>query len=179
MKIKELILEEHSKAQTDRIVQYVANDRKKFAELMNLFLNGEYRVSQRAGWPLSYCAQRYPELVKPYFRKLLDMLDKPGIHDAVIRNIVRILQYVEIPSSLHGRLMNKCFEYISSNSTPVAIKAFSLTVLENLSKHYPGISQELKLVIEERMPHETAAFSSRAKKILKKLDKKSGKRAIE
>jgi hypothetical protein len=32
-------------------------------------------------------------------------------------------------------------------------------------KDYPGIKQELKLIIEERWPYETAAFRSRAKKI--------------
>jgi hypothetical protein len=51
----------------------------------------------------------------------------------------------------------------------VAIKAFALTVLQNLSAVYPDIKPELKLIIEERWPHETAAFHSRARKILKTM----------
>jgi len=42
-------------------------------------------------------------------------------------------------------------------------------VLENLSKQYPEIKHELKVIIEERWDYETAAFHSRAKRILKNL----------
>jgi hypothetical protein len=47
-----------------------------------------------------------------------------------------------------------------------AVKAFSLGIRDNLSKQYPEILQELKTIIEDRWDAETAAFRSRAKKIL-------------
>lgn len=65
--------------------------------------------------------------------------------------------------------MNICMDYIASNDEPVAVKAFSLSILQNLSKQYPEIKNEVKLIIEERWPHETAAFHSRAEKFLKTL----------
>ena len=167
MDLLKTIEKEHSKEQCDKIVRYVGNDPERFAELMGLFLKGEYRVAQRAAWPMSYCVHNYPELLAPWFKQILPLLQKPGVHDAVVRNIVRMLQFVTIPKRYHGQVMNACFDFIASNNIPVAIKAFSLTVLENLSKEYPDIKAELKLIIEERWPHETAAFRSRAKKILK------------
>jgi hypothetical protein len=57
-------------------------------------------------------------------------------------------------------------------STPaeaVAVKAFSLTVLGKLAKIYPDIMPELKLLIEDQLPNQTAAFKVRAKQILKTL----------
>ena len=48
MNLHAAILKEHTKAQTDRIVKYVGNDPKRFAELMQLFLKGEPRVVQRS-----------------------------------------------------------------------------------------------------------------------------------
>lgn len=83
---------------------------------------------------------------------------------------MRLLQDVDIPVKLHGELMNTCFAYIADPQEKVAVKAFSLTVLQNFSRHYPGIKNEMKLIIEERWEHETAAFRSRAKKILKESD---------
>lgn len=65
--------------------------------------------------------------------------------------------------------MNICFDYLISPNEKPAVKAFSLTVLENLSNSYPEIKQELKTVIEDRWNYETAAFHSRARKILKHL----------
>jgi hypothetical protein len=77
-----------------------------------------------------------------------------------------VLEGIDIPKKLHGKVMNVCFQFIENPSTPVAVKAFSLTVLHKLSKYYPEIKQELKVIIEERMETETAAFKTRGKKIL-------------
>lgn len=97
------------------------------------------------------------------------LLQKPGLHGAVIRNVVRLLQHVDIPKRYHGQIMSCCFDFVADIETAPAIKAFSLTILENLSAQYPDIKAELKLVIEERWPYEGAAFRSRAKKILKTM----------
>src|SRR6201992_3830883 len=139
MNLKESLLEEHSKAQCDKIVAYIGSDKKLFAELMKLFFEGEYRVTQRAAWPMCNCVKNHPELIEPFFKPLLDNLAKKNLHDAVKRNTVRLLQEVAIPKKFHGQLMNICFDFIQSNEEPVAIKAFSLTILHNLSKQYPEI----------------------------------------
>ena len=169
MNIKTALLKEHSKRQCDAIVKWVGHDQKRFDELFDLFLHDEYRVVQRAGWPISFCVEKHPELINKHFRDLLDNLGKKGIHDAVKRNTVRLLQHVSIPEKFHGEVMDICFRYISSPAEAVGIKAFSITVLQNLAKHYPEIINEIKLVIEERWDYETVAFKTRARKLLKEL----------
>lgn len=165
MKLRETILKEHSKANCMRIVKWIGNDQKRFDKLFYLFLHDEYRVVQRAAWPVSYCVEEHPEFIKKHFSQLIKNLEKKGIHDAVKRNSVRLLQYVSIPEKFHGQVMDLCFRYITSPTEPVAIKAFSITILQIMAKQYPEIINELKLVIEERWDYETAAFKSRAKKI--------------
>ena len=171
MNIKTALLKEHSKKQCAAIVKFIGNDQKKFDELFDLFLHDEYRVVQRAGWPISYCVEKYPDLIKKHFTKLLKNVEKKGIHDAVKRNTVRLLQYVQIPEKFHGQVMDLCFRYISSPTEAVAIKAFSISVLQNLAKRYPEIVNEIKLVIEERWNYETVAFKTRAKKLLNQFSK--------
>jgi hypothetical protein len=169
MKLRDQILKEHSKANCDIIVKWVGDSQQRFDELFDLFLNDEYRVVQRAGWPLSYAVSAHPEFIQKHFARLLKNLQKPGLHNAVRRNTIRLLQDVKIPKRFQGQVMDLCFEYIHSPTEMVAVKAFALTVLENLSKQYPEIKPELKTIIEDRWDYETAAFRSRAKKILKKL----------
>lgn len=169
MDLLKLLRAEHSKKQTDRIVDYVGADKDRFALLMKLFLQGEYRITQRAAWPLSYCVRYHPELISPYFTRLLDNLARQDIHVAVIRNTVRLLQDVTIPKRYHGRVMTACFNFVQAPETPIAVKAFSLSILANLSADYPEIRSELKLIIEEQWEHATAAFRSRARKILKSM----------
>jgi hypothetical protein len=167
MDLKQTILDEHSKKQCMKIVNWVGNNEDRFAELMKLFFDGDNLVAQRAGWPISYCVMAHPKLAEPYFKKLIDLLNKPSVHNAIHRNIVRLLQSVEIPGKFEGQVMDTCFNFIQSPSTPAAVKAFSITCLENLSKKYPEILPELRLIIEERWDTESAAFRSRARRILK------------
>jgi len=169
MNLQEMLLAEHSKKQCNKIVQYIGNDKNRFAKLMRFFFRGEYRITQRAAWPLSYCVKQHPSLIRPYFKRLINNLAKKGLHDAITRNTVRLLQDLDIPRAYHGQLMSICFDLVQSNETAVAVKAFSLTILGNFSRQYPEILPELKLIIEERWEQETAAFHSRAKKILKNL----------
>ena len=167
MNLRQEILKEHSKAQCNKIVEWVGNSQERFDELFRLFLNDEYRVVQRAAWPVSYCAIANPGLIKKHFGSLLTNLQKPNLHDAVKRNSIRLLQDVPIPRKYQGDVMTICFNYLVSPTEPVAVKAFSLTVLGKLANNYPEIIPEIKLLIEDQLPQQTAAFKSRAKKLLK------------
>ena len=85
-------------------------------------------------------------------------------------NTLRLLQDTPIPKKYHGRVMSLCFDLIQSHDTPIAVKAFSLTVLHQLSKEYPDIAAELRLIIEEQWEQATPAIRSRARKILKGMN---------
>ncbi|MDQ6842934.1 MAG: hypothetical protein M3Z92_01080 [Bacteroidota bacterium] len=170
MDLREMILREHSKENCNKIISWVGSDKKKFDQLFELFLNGGYRVTQRSAWPLSFCVIAHPSLIQSNFERLISNLWKPDLHDSIKRNTVRLLQYVDIPAGQEGAVMERCFDYVSSASEAVAIKAFSLTVLGRLAKKYPEIIPEIKLLIEDQIMQQTPAFKSRAKKILQEFN---------
>jgi len=167
MNLKETILKEHSKEQCNKIVQWVGNNEERFNELFHLFITGEYRVAQRAAWPLSNSAIAHPEFMKGNFGKLLINLKKPNLHNSIKRNTVRLLDAIEIPVKYEGRIMEICFTYLESPGEAVAVKAFSIGILGKLAKKYPEIIPEIKLMIEEQLPHQSAAFKSRSKAFMK------------
>ncbi|MBI1342803.1 MAG: hypothetical protein GC171_07715 [Terrimonas sp.] len=169
MNLRNMLIQEHSKVQCEKIVQWVGNDQERFDQLFTLFLQDEYRVVQRAAWPLGYAVQAHPVLIKKHFAQLICKLRRPDQPVAVKRNTVRILQDLDIPKKFNGEVMHLCFQFISAPEETAAVKAFSLTILYQLSKIYPEIRRELRLVIEERWPHETASFHARARKILQQL----------
>ena len=170
MIIRDQLLQEHSLANTMKIVDFACASEENFEQLMQCFLCNEYRVCQRAAWAVSHVASQRPAFINAYIKDLVDQLARKDVHNAVIRNSVRILQQIEIPEEFHGEVLNACLGFIENHNTPVAIKAFSLTTLDNLSKLYPEIKGELKLIIEERWEMETPAFRSRAMKILNKRE---------
>ena len=171
MNIKESLLEDQTQNKTKALLvaEYACSSPKNFKQLMQCFLANEYRLAQRAAWSVCWAAKKNPAIIQPYIKVLVTQLERKDVHAAVIRNSVRILENIEIPEPLHGEVMNACFNFIETPTTPIAIKAFSLTTLYNLSKYYPEIKQELKLIIEDRLDNETAAFKSRGRKILKYL----------
>ena len=169
MNLRETILKEHSKKNCDKIISWVGTDQKRFDELFLLFLNDEYRVTQRAAWPLSFCSISHPFLIEKKLDKLLKNLKKPGLHDAVKRNTVRLLQHLKIPKKHEGAVMEICFEYLESPNEAVAIKAFAINILAKFAKKYPEISSEVRLLIEDQIAHQSAAFKVSARRFLKEF----------
>ncbi len=163
MNIEAALLKEHSKKQQAAIVKYIGNDPGRFKELMTCFFKGDYRLTQRAAWPMSDCVKNHPSLVKPYFGKLVDCLKRTDMHVAVARNITRLMETMEIPEKWQGVIMDYCFNALIDFNTPIAVKAYSITILENLSRQYPEILPELVTIIEERWDQEGPAFKARAR----------------
>ncbi len=167
MDIREALLKEHSKAQTMKIVGYIGGDPARFRELMGHFLGPAYRLSQRAAGPVSYCAEHHPELVKPYFSKLVEQLERDHAHVAVRRNVARMLQFVDIPKRYEGRVFEACYNLFANPSETVAVRVFSMTVAAKIAKNDPELLEELRLVATQHPEAATASFRSRARRIFK------------
>lgn len=166
MNIYNALLEVHSKEQAEKIVNYVADDPKRFAELMRELLGPVYRLSQRAAWPVSYCIERHPELVKPYFNVLIKQLEREDSHVAVRRNVARLLQFVEIPKRFQGRVFDACYNLFADPMQPVAVRVFSMTVAAQIAKDEPELLEELRLVAKKYPHAASAGFRSRARRVL-------------
>ena len=166
--ILDLLLEEHSKNQKDKIVSYVLADEKHFKELMDCFFDGEPRVCQRAAYPLLDIVLARPDWFKPYFKKFLKKLDQPKNHPAILRNTVRILAEIDIPKKYEMGFLDKCIEYILDNDLPVAIRAFAITVAGKICKPHPELYEEIKMIVEDQLEYpQKPAFRFRANKLIK------------
>jgi len=170
--IKKIVLKEHSRKMVLQIGKYVDNNPKKFKELIDIFLAGPYRVTQRTSWPISHLVEKNPSLILPHLNVVLNMLDRNDVHDAVKRNILRLLQFIDMPKKYYGRVVDRCFALMDPKQ-PIAVRVFSMTVLGNIAQELPDLKKELQLVIEDQLPYASAGYRSRAKKILKTLKSKS------
>jgi hypothetical protein len=100
---------------------------------------------------------------------MIRRMQEPGVHYAVKRNVVRILQFIEIPHTLIGEVTKICFDYLASPNEPIAVRVFSMTVLANVAQKEPDLKNELRLVIEQQLVYGSMGFCSRAKKVMKMI----------
>jgi hypothetical protein len=164
--LRDMLLQEHTTTQRDAIIKWVGTDTTRLNCLLKLFFANEYRVTQRAAWPIGFIGEKHPELLKEHLHKLVKNLHQPMIHQAVKRNTLRFLQTIVLSEELHGSLLHACFGFIENVDETVAVKAFALTILEKLSRKYPEILPEIRLIVEAQLPHQTAAFKVRARPFL-------------
>jgi hypothetical protein len=169
MNLQTEILKEHSKRQVVKIAGWIGSDRKRFKQLIELFLNGEPIVSQRSAWTVGYCGEKYPTLITPWLPVMLKKMQEENVHCAVKRNVTRMLQYIEIPRKYLGEVVTVCFNELADPGSPIAVRAYSMYVLAKVAKDEPGIINELRLTIEQMLPHATAGLRACSRKALKQL----------
>ncbi len=172
MDLEAEILRVHSKRQVRRIADWIGNDAIRFKQLMQLFLHGDDRVTQISAWIINECNERHPQLTNPWLPAMLSKMQEPGVHDAVRRNVTRILQFSEIPESPLGTVVAICFDYLSAVNTPIAVKVYAMTVLQKIADREPDLKRELQASIELMMPYAGPAVRARARMVFKHLGEK-------
>lgn len=170
MDLRRQLLKEHSKRNCQHIVKYVGTNPQRFSDLVKVYLAGPYRVTQRAAWSISYCIELHPELIKPHLGKIVKFAGRPNAPVAVKRNTMRLFQFIKIPKPYQGQVAELCFRLLADKKEAVAVHVFAMSVLFNLTKVIPEFRNELKILIEDKLPYATAGFKSRANKILAVLD---------
>jgi hypothetical protein len=171
MKLREQILKEHSKRNCTKIVNWVGDDKNNFAELMNLMLHDEYRVAQRAAYAVSYAVQAHPHLIKPWFGKMIKKMGDKTAHDAIRRNALRILEDVDIPEKHCGILFEMSNNYLHDLKEPIAVRAFSISVMCNIATKFSDLKSEVKINAEGLLQCGIPALEARGRNTLKQLSK--------
>ncbi len=169
MYYKTQLLKEHSKANTNLIAKQIGNNAEEFNKIIEIIYNQEAPLPQRAAWLLATVNQKHPALLTPYIPQFIETIQKFKI-DGIKRHILLVLASQVIPQPLQAKLIDICFEFILSPSEAVAVKVHAMQIIANLAKQYPPLKGELKSVINQQLPKSTAAFSARAKRILKEME---------
>lgn len=170
MDIIDEIYKNQSAAQARTILQLALDDKSQLEKLMECFFSNNLRLCQTASWSVGMIAEKNEELILPYVGKMLKQLEDP-MHDAIIRNTLRSWQTITIPEELEGEVFEKCFNYISSPSYPIAVRVFAMTVCFNIGKKYPELLVELKVQLEHCQQEESKGVLSRSRQVLRDIAK--------
>ncbi len=170
MDFRKVLFENHSKNQVNRICRYIGNDSVKFNHLMKLVLKDD-EISARASWAAIHAGDGNQQFLNPWLGKMIVLLKKTK-NSSVKRNILRLLENINVPDKHQGELFETGMKLLLSIDEPIAVRTFSITVLYNIAFIHTDLIAELKMVITEVISYnDSAAIQSRGKKTLKLLEK--------
>ena len=165
--IKDLLYDEHSRRNTNKIVGYLEDGSIQIETLLEIFCSTEIKLVQRSAMVINEYLTRYPDLIPQFIPILLEALPK-NVHAAVPRNVFRILSFADIPEKYEGQILDLGYQYFLNPSEAIASRVFALQVLYNISQKYEELKPELLSAIE-LIESPSAGMISRMRRLKKKL----------
>lgn len=143
------------------------NDEKAFAELVKLMMDTkDEAMAFLAAWTISHVAEKNKTIALPYMPQFIEKI-KTTQADGIVRSIVKVWELIKIPKAYQWEVADICFNFLKSNTTAVAVKAFSISVLQHLMNDLPELKNEVVFELEKQLPHASAGFKVRAIGFLK------------
>ena len=171
MNLITILQKERSKKTNIEVANYIGNSKERFAELIEIIIGKDLETANRAAWVIpSINDKNIDLLIQPYLKTMIELLNQP-VHDAIKRNVVRMLQFTTIPKKLQGITLEYCFQLLNNPKEAVAIRVFTMTVLYNLTLQEPDLALELYDSIEMQMEGALPGYKIRGGKILNTLAK--------
>lgn len=170
MDLKNGIIKAQSKSNIVSVLDWIGEDMGKVDQLIDIFQKEDMKLTHRASWVITSLAERCPWVMERHLPVLIGRMLDDRVHVGVRRNMIRSLQFMEIPSSLQGRVLDACFSFLDNPKEGNVVQVFAMSVIEKLTKEYPEIIPELRYLIERNLENDPSpAFRSRARKTLMRL----------
>jgi hypothetical protein len=167
--MRELLTKKASRVNSYKVVTMVGEDYELYKELIGLIVENVSPISEKAAWAMNHCFENGVGFFENYFLEMTQVLSEISYSDSIKRNIVRIFQFIDIPEQFQASIINSCFTLVTDKKSAIAVKAFSLGVLEKMVKLYPELKNELIAVIEDLLPKASSGLKNRGQHILRKL----------
>lgn len=169
MNLLESLKKPPSPTQYKQMIAFIGVDKQRFSDLITIYLDGPERITQRVATLLVFFTKKHSPLVISHLGIILKHFQKVDVNVAIKRNTLRFLQDLAIPKQWQGRVADLCFNYLTSQAEPIAVKVFAMKVLANLAMENSELKNELIPIIEDQMPFGSAGFRNRGARILKQL----------
>lgn len=167
-----------------KYAKMVLNDMSLFPKLIDIMFRVDDNTSSRAAWVFEFVCDEYIYAIIPYLDTFTSHLKKVHL-DSAVRPISKVCgfiadaYYLKQPNtlkktlrSLHKeRMIEACFDWMISDQK-IAPKVYAMETLYLLGTEYEWIHPELVQILEQDFPTQSAGYKVRAKRVLKKLNKK-------
>ena len=138
--------------------------------LSQIMLEDNPPYNWRAAWVIDHIHQQSPELLNdklPIYIQTLHTIKSDGVK----RHILKMATQLPVESIEEGQLVDLCFKWLQSSTTPIACKAHCMQLLFNITQKYHDLANEFGLILEEIAINGSTGEKNKAAKILGKIKK--------
>jgi len=161
-----------------QLIQLVANEIDDneilFNELLLFCFEEKKQFSNRASRVVEKISLTQPKLFLKNIDKIVEKL--PHLKDkSVVRNFLQAIfnniQFIEDENQL-GRILNVCFLNINNAYLPIALRYYSIKIIDKLTIKFPEIIPEFKETLQLLLNDESVGLKGYSIKLLKYYSQK-------
>jgi hypothetical protein len=166
---REQVLLIRNKRDVNRAVAEIEKNASLLGVLMEMISTCRRQEAGKPAWVFGHIGESCPEEACKYLPEMLFVLQQKNTHDAVKRNIIRVLSFIHVPENLLSACLEICYAFFLNRKEAVAIRTFSMSAIERMIGKSPELQDEFYATLELELSFPVkAAFRSRAQKILNK-----------
>jgi hypothetical protein len=154
------------------IAKQAIEDRIVLEELMQFLLNGQLREAYIASWIISHAVEMHPEIMDDKAHELCLSCLRQTNEGGIKRNVIRIWQFtLPTDETIQLEILDCAMNMLSDLQQDLAVRVFSITVIENLLKTFPEIQEEVGFLLEREYAQASPSFKVRADRFFKAVAK--------
>jgi hypothetical protein len=135
--------------------------------LISFMKDRDAHVSAMAAWCMGHVVIKNPDILSGHHQELFLEIASNTQSSSLKRNIMRAWQAAEIPGNIRFQVAELALAFLAAAKEDIAIKAFSITVLQHIVPYIPELKEEILFILERDMPHASAAYINRARQFMK------------
>lgn len=144
--------------------------------LMEIALEGRDHESWRAAWVADKLTSRKPDLISPYLGKLVESLPTLA-HTGKKRQFLRMISCCPVDPEVAGSLFDHSQQLLFDPREPVAVKAYAMQILFNISEDQQELKPEVAETIGQVMEmYPEPGIQAKCKKLIHRLTRDSSRR---
>jgi 8-oxo-dGTP diphosphatase len=153
------------------IASSAASNPVLFRKLIDFTEDRDPRIVFRSSWALTKVCDTNPSLFIDYLHVIVSKLLVCD-NESAKRSFLKILTLTGTSSlgeTDRGQLTELCFSLLKTKESAIAVKAYSMDVLYEISHDYPDIIHELAAALSMIPDDGSAGIKSKSRSLLKKL----------
>ncbi len=128
----------------------------------------EKPVSNGFIWMVGGLCEIDPDRVAPAVDFLFQQLGEVNFKNYE-RSLAKIFYWVGLPTKMESQAIDLLFEWLIDPKMIVSTKTFAMLAIFKITKAYPELKNELKIVIEDQVEFQSVSFRKKAVSILEML----------